>query len=134
VIVLYSFINADPLVYLFAWLTTIGGLGVLILMWAASAAVIAFFMLSLVLDATVIGLGDILQVPVGSTFRWIFPVGYAVAAVLGMGWALIMRRTRPHAYAVIGRGGDGRALIELPELARPHSHSVPVNSQMPSIR
>ncbi|WP_436523071.1 APC family permease [Actinoplanes sp. HUAS TT8] len=155
VIILYSFINADPLVYLFAWLTTIGGLGVLILMWAASAAVIAFFfknpgrenvwrskiapvlaffMLSLVLDATVIGLGDILQVPEGSTFRWVFPVGYAVAAVLGIGWALIMRRTRPHSYAMIGRGGDGRALIELPEMVRPHSHSVPVNSQMPSIR
>src|SRR5262249_55059033 len=32
--------GADPLLYLFAQLTIVGGLGVLILMWAASAAVI----------------------------------------------------------------------------------------------
>ena len=154
VIILYAFIGADPLVYLFAWLTTVGGLGVLILMWSASAAVVAFFLrnpgrenvwramvapivafflLSIVLDATVIGLGDILQVPEGSAFRWVFPVAYAVCAVLGVCWALIMRRTRPQAYAVIGRGGDGRAFIDVP-LPRAHSHSVAVHNHMESIR
>lgn len=157
VITLYAFIDADPLVYLFAWLTTIGGLGVLILMWSASAAVvafflrnpgrenvwrsliapvIAFFLLSVVLDATVIGLGDILQVPEGSPFRWVFPVGYVVCAVLGVGWALIMRRTRPQAYASIGRGGDGRAILDVALINRPHSHAAnPVNNPMqPTIR
>ncbi|MEV6299682.1 APC family permease [Actinoplanes sp. NPDC051861] len=152
VIVFYAFIDADPLVYLFAWLTTIGGLGVLILMWSASAAVvafflrnpgrenvwramvapiIAFFLLSVVLDATVIGLGDILQVPEGSAFRWVFPVGYVVCAILGVLWAFIMKRTRPQAYASIGRGGDGRAILDIAMINRPHSHAAaPVNNPM----
>ncbi|GGN37148.1 amino acid permease [Actinoplanes campanulatus] len=155
VIILYAFLGADPLVYLFAWLTTVGGLGVLILMWSASAAVVAFFLrnpgrenvwrsmvapimafflLSIVLDATVIGLGDILQVPEGSPFRWIFPVAYLVCAVLGIFWALAMRRWRPHSYAMIGRGGAGRSVFDLADLNRPHSHALAGNSHMQSIR
>ncbi|GAA1603655.1 APC family permease [Actinoplanes couchii] len=156
VIVFYSFLDADPLVYLFAWLTTIGGLGVLILMWSASAAVVAFFLrnpgreniwrgmlapivafflLSVVLDATVIGLGDILQVPEGSPFRWVFPVAYAVCAVLGILWAMIMRRVWPHNYAMIGRGGGGsRALLDLADFSKPHSHAVAGASQVHPIR
>ncbi|SDT69033.1 APC family permease [Actinoplanes derwentensis] len=125
----YAMAGAEPLLYLFAWLTTIGGLGVLILMWAASASVIAFFqqhrrgenawrayvapflsflLLSIVLAATVIGFGDLLQVSAGSVFRWAIPVAYIAVAVLGFGWALIMRTVRPEVYAAIGRGADVR--------------------------
>src|SRR5262249_6938106 len=80
VLIAYVKTGADPLVYLVAWLTVVGGLGVLILMWGASAAVIGFFLrnpgrenawrgliapalafllLSGVLAATVIGFGDL---------------------------------------------------------------------------
>src|SRR5262249_5618278 len=120
--------GADPLLYLFAQLTIVGGLGVLILMWAASAAVIVFFLrnrgrenvwrgqvapvvafllLSAVLLATVIGLGDLLQAAPGSPLRWLYQVGYAIFAVFGFGWALIMRGARPEVYAAIGRGAEG---------------------------
>jgi len=129
VLVTYAVTGTDPLVYLFAWLTTVGGLGVLILMWGASAAVIVFFirgrklenvwrsriapliaflLLSGVLAATLIGLGDLLQVAPDSPFRWLFPTAYTAFAVLGFVWALIMRAGRPEAYAAIGSGADGR--------------------------
>jgi amino acid transporter len=125
----YAVAGAEPLVYVFAWLTTIGGLGVLILMWAASAAVVAFFirhphrenvwraqiapfcaflLLSIVLAATVIGFGELLQVSGSSPFQWLVPVLYLAVAGIGFAWALMMRAARPEAYAVIGRGADGR--------------------------
>ena len=125
----YAAAGAEPLVYVFAWLTTIGGLGVLMLMWAASFAVIAFFvrnrglenawraqiapftaflLLSAVLGVTVIGFGELLQVDGDSPFQWLIPVGYCVVAVVGIVWALVMRAARPEAYEAIGRGADGR--------------------------
>jgi amino acid transporter len=125
----YALAGAEPLVYVFAWLTTIGGLGVLILMWAASAAVVAFFirnphrenvwraqiapfcaflLLTVVLAATVIGFGELLQVSGNSPFQWLVPVLYFAVAAVGFAWALMMRAARPEAYAVIGRGADGR--------------------------
>jgi amino acid transporter len=125
----YALAGAEPLVYVFAWLTTIGGLGVLILMWAASAAVVAFFirhphrenvwraqiapfcaflLLSVVLAATVIGFGELLQVSGNSPFQWLVPVAYLAVAAIGFTWALMMRAARPEAYAVIGRGSEGR--------------------------
>jgi amino acid transporter len=128
----YAVAGAEPLVYVFAWLTTIGGLGVLILMWAASAAVIAFFakgrrrenvwrayiapflaflLLSVVLTATIIGFGELLQVDGSSPFQWLIPVLYAAVALLGFLWALIMRAARPEVYAAIGRGADGRVSV-----------------------
>ena len=155
VIVLYRFTGADPLVYLFAWLTTVGGLGVLILMWSASAAVIAFFvrhrrrenvwrariapviafvLLSIIMAATVIGLGDLLQVEDGSIFHWVFSVGYLIFALIGIGWALIMRVARPEVYAAIGRGADGRTVMDLPAPRRPNSHADPFSTHVPSIK
>jgi amino acid transporter len=133
VISIYAFVGLEPLLYLFAWLTTIGGLGVLILMWSASAAVIAFFqrgrrgesiwraylapfisflLLSIVLAATIIGFGQLLQVSGDSIFNWIVPVAYAVVAAIGFGWAMIMRRTRPEVYSTIGRGADTRVNVQ----------------------
>jgi hypothetical protein len=118
-------------VYLFAWLTVVGGLGVLILMWGASAAVIAFFvrnphrenawrgviapafaflLLSGVLGATVIGLGDMLQVGPHSPLRWLIPPAYAAVGLLGFLWGAITRAARPDVYAAIGRGADVRMI------------------------
>ena len=128
VLIAYASFGLDPLVYLFAWLTTAGGLGVLILMWGASLAVMVFFIrnrlenvwrgriapfiafvfLSVILLATIIGLGDLLGVPGDSIFNWLFPAAYAVTATLGFIWALIMRAARPEVYAAIGRGADFR--------------------------
>ncbi|MFG1606194.1 APC family permease [Actinoplanes sp. NPDC049265] len=154
VIVLYRIGGADPLVYLFAWLTVVGGLGVLILMWSCSAAVIAFFarnrrketvwrtriapilaflLLSIILAATVIGLGDLLQVKEGSIFHWVFSAAYLVFGIVGGIWALIMRMGRPEVYAMIGRGTE-RSIMDSPIPKRPHAHPDPFSAQLPSIR
>jgi amino acid transporter len=143
--------HADPLVYLFAWLTVVGGLGVLILMWSASAAVVAFFirhphreiawrgwiaptiaflLLTGVLAATVIGLGDMLQVGPHSPFRWVIPPAYAGVAALGFGWGLITRATRPEVYAGIGRGADGRLVAPISPVPR-GLHAEPVGARAP---
>jgi len=132
VLSLYAASGLDPLRYVFAWLTTIGGLGVLILMWATSAAVIGFFargrrrenvwrayvapfmsflLLSVVLTATCIGFGELLQVDGDSPFQWLIPVLYLAVGAVGFIWALIMRAARPEVYHAIGRGADGRVSV-----------------------
>jgi amino acid transporter len=151
VLIAYSRTHADPLVYLFAWLTVVGGLGVLILMWSASAAVVAFFirnrerenawrafiaptfaflLLTGVLAATVIGLGDMLQVAPHSPFRWLIPPAYAAVAVLGLGWGLITRVARPQVYAAIGRGAGGglAAPVVLPRQREPYAEPAPARA------
>lgn len=143
----YAAAGAEPLVFVFAWLTTIGGLGVLILMWSASAAVIAFFvrhprrenawrariapflaflLLTIVLAATVIGFGELLQVAPDSPFQWLVPAAYGGVALIGFGWALVMRAARPEVYAAIGRGADGRvgAVIEGPTSKGIHAEPI----------
>jgi len=152
VISAYALAGLDPLLYLFAWLTTIGGLGVLILMWAASAAVIVFFqrhrrgenvwrayvapllaflLLSIVLAATIIGFGDLLQVSADSPFRWLIPVAYLGVAAIGFVWALIMRTVRPEVFAAIGRGADVRvpAPVENDLPTQPLPPAAPVGSR-----
>jgi amino acid transporter len=141
VLIAYAAAGAEPLFWVFAWLTTIGGLGVLILMWSASFAVLAFFvrnrgrenvwraqiapfiafvLLSAVLGVTVIGFGELLQVSGDSPFQWLVPVAYCGVALIGVVWALAMRAARPEAYAAIGRGADGRvaAVPEGPPLTK----------------
>jgi amino acid transporter len=135
VLITYAAVGAEPLLYLFAWLTTIGGLGVLILMWSASFAVLVFFvrnrglenlwratiapmiaflLLSAVLGITVIGFGELMQVDGDSPFQWLVPVLYCGVALIGVVWALGMRAARPEAYAGIGRGADGGVVAEPP--------------------
>ncbi|WP_307837895.1 APC family permease [Actinoplanes teichomyceticus] len=153
VILGYSAAGADPLVQLFGYLTSVGGLGVLILMWATSAAVIAFFLrhphrenvwrskvapivafflLSVILFATVVGLGDILGLADDSIFNWAFSAGYAVLAVLGALWAAIVRYSRPDVYAAIGRGVDNRLVPDYLEPPMPHSHAMALQSHYPT--
>lgn len=126
VLLMYAAAGVDPLVHLFAWLTTAGGFGVLILMWAACGSVLVFFgsrptlesrwrskvaprvafvLLTLVLVATTVGLGDLLQLDGDSVFRWFFQSLFVVVGLLGAGWALFLRRRRPAVFASIGQGG-----------------------------
>jgi hypothetical protein len=69
----------------------------------SAAALVA--MVWLVVDnyATLLGVAP------GSPLAWIFPAVFAVAAAAGVAWALIMKATRPRAYAAIGSGpGENR--------------------------
>jgi amino acid transporter len=146
----FAYFGTDPLVYVFAWLTTIGGLGVLLLMWSCSAAVIAFFIrnpgkenvwrayiaplmafliLTIVLGATIVGFGELLQVKGNSPFQWLVPTAYAGVAIVGFVWALIMRAARPEVYAAIGRGADGRVSILAEEPIALPIHADPVGAR-----
>jgi len=40
----------------------------------------------------------------GSTPTWAVQLAYAVLTLAGVGWALILRRSRPQVYAGIGMG------------------------------
>jgi hypothetical protein len=86
-------------------------------------------MLSVVLAATIIGFGELLQVSGDSPFQWLIPVLYLAVAGLGFIWAMVMRAARPEVYAAIGRGADGRVSI-LTETAPPKSlHADPVGAR-----
>jgi amino acid transporter len=129
VLILYAVAGWDPMTHLFFWGGVGGGLGILILMAGTSIAVVAYFagngrrhreswwrrvgapvlaalLLTAILAITVAEFGQLLNVPASSPARWAFPVAYAAAAVLGIGWALILGVTRPAVFAAIGLGAD----------------------------
>jgi len=125
VIVAYAIGGWTPMTDLFFWLGTTGGFGVLILLALTAVAVIAFFArdslgetawgrliapaLAAVLLATIVVLavlyyGTLLGVPAGATAAWALPASYAVIAVIGLAWGLILKIRRPQVYAGIGLG------------------------------
>lgn len=128
----YVITDADPIVHLFFWLTSLGALGVLILMTLTSVAVVAFFArtahhdgvwrtkvapalaalaLGAILVVTVKQFDTLLGVEPTSALRWLFPAGYAVAALAGLAWALALRAWRPDAYQAIGLGANTPAVL-----------------------
>ncbi|GAA4714898.1 APC family permease [Phytohabitans rumicis] len=127
VLILYAAAGWDPITHLFFWGGIGGGLGILILMAATSIAVVGFFarhrhgepvlrrliapiLAALILTATLVvtvaEFAELLNIPNSSPVRWAFPAAYATAAVLGVGWALILRTARRSVYAAIGLGAD----------------------------
>jgi len=46
----------------------------------------------------------LLGVPPGDPAAWVLPASYAVVAVAGLGWALVLKTRRPQTYATIGLG------------------------------
>ncbi|MEV4628265.1 APC family permease [Micromonospora sp. NPDC049523] len=123
----YAAAGADPITHLFFWVTVTGGLGVLILMTATSAAVVGYFardphdetltrrlvapatatvLLAGILWATVAGFDTLLGVTPDSPLRWLIPAGYVLTAGLGIAWAYRLRRARPQVYAAIGLGAN----------------------------
>ncbi|GAA4264266.1 APC family permease [Dactylosporangium darangshiense] len=129
VIVLFVVTGWDPLINLFFWITVLGGLGVLVLMVAASLAVVCYFarhkavsaqvnlwqrviaptlsflLLGWVLWQTIAQYNVLLGVDAHDKVRWILPALYAVAAIVGVIWALILRSARPDVYDGIGHAG-----------------------------
>jgi amino acid transporter len=125
VIVTYAVAGWDPLVQLFFWGGTSGGLGVLLLIAVTSVAVLAFFVrhpagenpwrriaaptlaiagLAAVVWLALAHFGTLLGVDDGHPLRWGVPAGYLAVALLGIGWGLILKTSRPQVYAGIGRG------------------------------
>ncbi|MGH3679166.1 MAG: APC family permease [Natronosporangium sp.] len=125
VIVTYAVAGWDPLVQLFYWLGTSGGLGVLLLIAVTSVAVIVFFArephgenpwrravapslatlaLLVVVYLALSHFGTLLDVPENHALRWGIPAGYLTVALTGIGWGLILKATRPEVYTGIGKG------------------------------
>jgi amino acid transporter len=125
VIVAYALAGWDPLVHLFFWLGTTGGLGILFLITATSLAGIVFFGrdrrgenvwtwivapilalvgLGYVIYQALTNYANLLGVDPTSALRWEFPLAYGIVAVLGLVWALVLRMTRPGVYESIGLG------------------------------
>ncbi|HEX6968678.1 MAG TPA: APC family permease [Micromonosporaceae bacterium] len=127
VIVLYAWAGWDPVVQLFYWAGTGGGLGVLLLITVTAIAVVLFFarrpsgeslwrrqiapmsaaaILLVIATLALMNIATLLGVEPDHPLRWIVPVVYLVAAALGVVWALVLHRTRPDVYAAIGLGPE----------------------------
>jgi amino acid transporter len=125
VIVAYALAGWQPMTQLFFWLGTTGGFGILILLALTAVAVIAFFardprgetawprliapalaaiLLAGIVVLAVLHYDTLLGVPAGATVAWALPASYAVIAVIGLAWGLILKIRRPHVYAGIGLG------------------------------
>jgi amino acid transporter len=125
VIVAYALAGWQPMTQLFFWLGTTGGFGILLLLALTAVAVIAFFardprgegawprliapalaavLLAGIVVLAVLHYGTLLGVPAGATAAWALPASYAVIAVIGLAWGLILKTRRPQTYATIGLG------------------------------
>jgi amino acid transporter len=125
-IVGYATVGGDPLVHLFYWGGTSGGIGVLLLITVTAVAVPAFFARQpaatetpwrrqvaplialtglLVVTALAITHVDVLLgVEAGHLLTWAVPAGFLGIWAAGTGWGLWLRAHRPHIYAGIGLG------------------------------
>lgn len=127
VIAAYALADLDPLVHLFFYAGTAGALGVLMLLAATSFAVYRYFRapggggggwqrviapslatvaLVWILALAVQHFDVLLGVAPDHWLRWTVPAAYAAVAMLGAGWALILRDRRPDIYKTIGLGAQ----------------------------
>ena len=125
VLTVYAIMGWDPLVQLFYWGSTAGGLGVLLLITLTSIAVIIYFardargenlwqrhiapliasvILLVVAYLALDNLATLFGVDPGTGPARIVPIVYLVIFAAGVAWALILRRTKPDVYEGIGRG------------------------------
>jgi amino acid transporter len=125
VILAYAAGGWQPMTHLFFWLGTTGGFGIIILLALTAVAVIAFFArnargetawprliapaLSVILLVGIVVLAllhydTLLGVPQGAVAAWALPASYAVVAVIGLAWGLVLKVWRPQVYAAIGLG------------------------------
>jgi amino acid transporter len=125
VILLYAGTGWDPLVKLFFWLATTGGLGILLLLAVASMAVIGFFardradesawrrvvapgaatvVLVVMVWLAVDNYATLLGVAPGTPAAQWLPLVFAFTAAAGLLWAAVLRSSRPDVYYRIGLG------------------------------
>ncbi len=134
VVVAFALADADPLAVMFTWLSTLGAIGLLCLLLAASVAAMtaparvrgprsgvwewrlapALGVLGgvVVLALMVGNVGSLLGAVPGSRYPFLLPTILVGTAVVGGLWAGHLRRSRPEVYDGIGRGA-------------PSTHAVP---------
>lgn len=120
----------DPVTQLFYWMGTSGGFGVLVLLAVTSFAVLVYFrrerhaesalarwvapLLAGIALSVIVGLcadnyALLLGVASGSRAAVVLPALFALAALVGVAWSLLLKIRSPHVYAVIGLGPDAAA-------------------------
>ncbi|GAA2906275.1 amino acid permease [Actinoplanes cyaneus] len=127
VIVAYAVAGWDPLVQLFFWGGTGGGLGVLLLITLTAFAVIGYFarnpegedvmhrvvapvvgavLLVIVSYLALDNIATLLGVEPGSTTAIVVPSSFGVVLILGIIWGLFLKSSNPQVYAGIGLGAS----------------------------
>jgi amino acid transporter len=144
VIAFYALGGFDPVVQLFYWVGTSGGLGVLLLLFTTSVAVIRYFArtptdetlwrrviapsIAAVLLAGMAYLGFdniglLLGVPAGHPLIWVVPAAFGTAVVLGLVYSRYLKIAKPAVYAVIGLGARAVTAPQIPA-PRTGAHSA----------
>ncbi|GHA89931.1 amino acid permease [Streptomyces chryseus] len=116
-----------PVLHLFTWMGNVGALGVILLMAAASVAVIAFFVrrgagraqagrlvasgiaavaLLVIAFYTVRDFDVLVGAGPGSALSWILPGVIGVALVGGLVYGAVLRSAKPEVHARIGLGNE----------------------------
>ncbi|GIJ50049.1 amino acid permease [Virgisporangium aliadipatigenens] len=131
VILTYAAMGWDPLVQLFFWCGTSGGVGVLLLITTTSVSVLAFFIRErdeenvwqaviapvlscaalLVISACAIANLDVL-LGVPGPLRWTPAAGFAGLAVFGIIVGLMLKVWRPEVYERIGAGAKAALTVD----------------------
>lgn len=132
IILVWALTGLDPVIQLFFWISTSGGVGILFLLVLTSIGTIVFFtknnsgetiwqrriapiaatvLLLIVTYFAVTNFAQLLGVDPGSPLTWAFPVGFVVIGLLGVGWGLILRVRQPAVYQTIGMGAK-RAIAD----------------------
>ena len=68
------------------------------------APALAAILLAGIVVLAVLHYDTLLGVPAAATAAWALPASYAVIAVIGLAWGLILKTRRPQVYAGIGLG------------------------------
>src|SRR6478672_2601733 len=127
----FAILGKDPVLSLFAWLTNVGALGVIFLMALASvavfvylrrhsdvteatlsheaAAVVSSIALFVVFVLALTNFDALVGTTPGDPLNWVLPGLIVAAALIGLVYGLVLKRTRPDVYAMVGRGGDDSA-------------------------
>ncbi|OLE29354.1 MAG: hypothetical protein AUG44_04565 [Actinobacteria bacterium 13_1_20CM_3_71_11] len=126
VILAFVLAGADPVATLFTWLATIAAIGVMLLMFGTSLAVVGFFRrgagsgetpwqrvwapslgalaLAIIFLVTVVNLASLLGTTPGAPLTWIIPGVVLIATIVGLAWGRILQQARPEVYRNIGVG------------------------------
>ena len=135
-VLVFAVAGRDPVLELFTWLSTMGAAGILLLMIGTSVAVIGYFRdrdteetvwqrliapaaatisLSVMMWFTVANFGTMLGPNQPSFLRWLLLLLLGGAVIGGLVWGAVLRRIRPQAYEMIGRGALD-PLVDEPEI------------------
>jgi hypothetical protein len=69
-----------------------------------TAPAVAAVLLTGIVVLALLHYNTLLGVPPGAVAAWALPASYAVVAVIGAGWGLVLKARRPRTYATIGLG------------------------------